>query len=86
MFDTKFILVVVSVLAFIVGSITYLSLPRDLEKDSSSFYMYGRKEIILRTAMLMMFVGAAGAVFGIAYAMKGQTVAPSFNSTGLLIK
>lgn len=77
MFDKKLVIVAVSVLAFFVGSITYLSLPRDLEKDSSDFYMYGRKEILLRTAILMMFGGAAGTVFGIAYAMKDNIVASS---------
>ena len=75
MFDKRLIIVVVSVVAFFVGSITYLSLPRDLEKTSSNFYMYGRKEILLRIAILMMFGGAAGAVFGIAHAMKDKTTA-----------
>lgn len=63
------LIVVVSAVAFFVGSIIYLSLPRDLEKDSTDFYMYGRKEILLRTAILMMFVGAAGTVFGVAYTL-----------------
>lgn len=74
MLDKKLIIVAVSLVAFFVGSITFLSLPRDLEKDSTDFYMYGRKEILLRTAILMMFGGAAGTVFGIAYVLKDKSV------------
>jgi hypothetical protein len=64
--DKNIIIVAVSAIALFVGMIIYFSMPRDLERETSPIYLNGRKDILLLSAILMMFGGAAGIVFGIA--------------------
>jgi hypothetical protein len=64
--DKNIVIVAVSVIALFVGMIIYLSIPRDLERETSSMYLNGRKDIVLFVAILMMFGGATGTVFGVA--------------------
>jgi hypothetical protein len=65
--DKNVIIIAVSAVALLTGVITYLSIPRDLDRDTSSIYMYGRKNIIVAIVMAMMFGGAVGVVFGVTH-------------------
>ena len=75
--DKSMIVIAVSVVSFVVGIIIYLSMPRDLESNLSNIYMYGRREIILVLAIVMMFAGAAGTVFGVSFMTQNSRVAVS---------
>ena len=61
------IIIAVSAIALLTGMITYFTIPRELERETSSIYMYGRKQIILAVVIIMMFGGAVGVVFGVAH-------------------
>lgn len=79
--DKNLIIMAVSAVALLTGVITYFSIPRELERETSSIYLYGRKDIILTVVIAMMFGGAVGVVFGVAHMTPdvGTNTKPAIN-------